>query len=107
MKKLIVVISLIALIGLPIIFFAESTLAKADDYACAEEALAELSSCLASKGIGHDFTKEGDLWLLYVKGQHSPGQVQSCLAYYNQLKRNCPEAPVIINTVVGNFPKPN
>lgn len=74
---------------------------------CSAEALNALYSCLASNNVTYDLTNattaDGSA-AVYITGQGNPppGQIQSCIAHYNQLRSGCPNAPSVINNTSNN-----
>lgn len=65
---------------------------------CATQAINDFNSCLASNNITYDETNLGD-GTIYItaQGNPPPGQIQSCIAHYNQSITDCPQAPAIVN----------
>lgn len=64
---------------------------------CAEGALSNLSNCLNSNNIVFEMKDSGNGNVTITAiGNPAPGQIQSCIAHYNQTRRQCPEAPVVV-----------
>lgn len=75
--------------GLQINFAQENT--------CVKDAMTALSTCLTDNNIVFNYTESGNTVYIYASGNPPPGQIQSCIAHYNTLTNDCPEAPVVVN----------
>ena len=99
MKKLFLILFIIG--GLQMSYAQMTTEGKGTD--CATQLMNDLNSCLTSNSITYDVTT-GENGIVYITAQGSPppGQIQSCIAQYNQPRTDCPEAPVVENNTPNN-----
>lgn len=66
---------------------------------CATQTMNELTSCLSSNNITFDMNSDGSgIVSIIAQNNTPPGQIQSCIAQYNQSKADCPDLPEVINT---------
>ncbi|OFY87759.1 MAG: hypothetical protein A3F72_02650 [Bacteroidetes bacterium RIFCSPLOWO2_12_FULL_35_15] len=65
---------------------------------CATYAMNELTSCLSSNNILYDMTTdESGIVFIVTQGNPPPGQIQSCIAQYNQFRADCSDLPIVVN----------
>lgn len=75
---------------------------------CSKQAINSLSSCLSSKGISYKITNDGNQTIhITAQGNPPPGHIQSCIAHYNQLRKDCPQAPEAVYIKNNNVKKDN
>lgn len=99
MKKLLLILFFIG--ELQVSYSQMTTGGKGSD--CATQAMNNLTSCLSSNNITYDMTTDAS-GVVYITAQGSPppGQVQNCIAQYNQSRTDCPDAPAVVNNTPNN-----
>jgi hypothetical protein len=70
---------------------------------CSTQAINDFNACLLSNNITSEMVYDGNSTIyLTAQGNPPPGQIQSCIAHYDQSRTDCPQAPVIVNNSSNN-----
>lgn len=99
MKKLVLIATLVC--SFQMLNAQMTTGEKGSD--CSTQVLNDLNSCLTSNNITYvETTDESGIVHITAQGNPPPGQIQSCIAQYNQSTTDCPDAPVVVNDTPNN-----
>lgn len=94
MKKLFLTTAFIIVMH---VAYAQMTIGEKGASSCGDQALNDLASCISSNNIIYEMTSDGNGTVYIMSEDHKAnGVVHKCMAQYDQLVIDCPEAPEVV-----------